>query len=69
MLVSMKAILADANEHNYGVMAMNSINIEMARAGILAAIIFPVMLLAALTVKGNVDKARAHRVVTDEAAF
>ena len=39
------------------------------RAGILAAIIFPVMLLAALTVKGNVDKARAHRVVTDEAAF
>ena len=37
MLVSMKAILADANEHNYGVMAMNSINIEMARAGILAA--------------------------------
>lgn len=39
------------------------------RAGILAAIIFPVMLLAALTVKGNADKARAHRVVTDEAAF
>lgn len=39
------------------------------RAGILAAIIFPVMLLAALTVKGNVDKARAHTVVTDEAAF
>lgn len=39
------------------------------RAGILAAIIFPVMLLAALTVKGSADKARAHRVVTDEAAF
>ena len=39
------------------------------RAGILAAIIFPVMLLATLTVKGNVDKARAHRVVTDEAAL
>ena len=39
------------------------------RAGILAAIIFPVMLLAALTVKGSVDKARAQRVVTDEAAF
>ena len=39
------------------------------RAGILAAIIFPVMLLAALTGKGSVDKARAHRVVTDEAAF
>lgn len=37
MLVSMKAILDDANKHNYGVMAMNSINIEMARAGIMAA--------------------------------
>lgn len=37
MLVSMKAILDDANENYYGVMAMNSINIEMARAGILAA--------------------------------
>ena len=37
MLVSMKAILEDANKHYYGVMAMNSINIEMARAGILAA--------------------------------
>lgn len=37
MLVSMKAILDDANKNNYGVMAMNSINIEMARAGILAA--------------------------------
>ncbi|WP_336624303.1 class II fructose-bisphosphate aldolase [Clostridium boliviensis] len=33
----MKAILEDANKHYYGVMAMNSINIEMARAGILAA--------------------------------
>lgn len=37
MLVSMKAILADANQNNYGVMAMNSINIEMARAGVMAA--------------------------------
>lgn len=37
MLVSMKAILDDANKHYYGVMAMNSINIEMARAGIEAA--------------------------------
>lgn len=37
MLVSMKAILDDANKHYYGVMAMNSINIEMARAGIMAA--------------------------------
>jgi fructose-bisphosphate aldolase class II len=37
MLVTMKAILDDANKKYYGVMAMNSINIEMARAGILAA--------------------------------
>lgn len=37
MLVSMKSILDDANKHYYGVMAMNSINIEMARGGILAA--------------------------------
>lgn len=37
MLVSMKAILDDANKHYYGVMAMNSINMEMARAGIMAA--------------------------------
>lgn len=37
MLVSMKAILDDANNNYYGVMAMNSINIEMARAGIMAA--------------------------------
>lgn len=37
MLVSMKAILEDANKKYYGVMAMNSINIEMARAGIMAA--------------------------------
>lgn len=37
MLVSMKAILEDANKNYYGVMAMNSINIEMARAGIMAA--------------------------------
>lgn len=33
----MKAILDDANKRYYGVMAMNSINIEMARAGIMAA--------------------------------
>lgn len=37
MLVSMKAILEDANANYYGVMAMNCINIEMARAGIMAA--------------------------------
>ena len=37
MLVSMKAILDDANQNYYGVMAMNSINMEMARAGIMAA--------------------------------
>lgn len=37
MLVSMKAILDDAHKHNYGVMAMNSINMEMVRGGILAA--------------------------------
>ena len=37
MLVSMKSILEDANKNYYGVMAMNSINIEMARAGIEAA--------------------------------
>lgn len=37
MLVSMKAILDDANKNNYAVMAMNSINMEMARAGIMAA--------------------------------
>jgi fructose-bisphosphate aldolase class II len=33
----MKAILDDANKNYYGVMAMNSINMEMARAGIMAA--------------------------------
>lgn len=37
MLVSMKAILDDANKHNYAVMAMNSINMEMVRGGIMAA--------------------------------
>lgn len=37
MLVSMKTILDDADKHGYGVMAMNSINIEMARGGIMAA--------------------------------
>lgn len=37
MLVSMKSILEDADKNNYGVMAMNSINLEMARAGIKAA--------------------------------
>ena len=38
------------------------------QAGILAAIVFPVMLLAALGVKGSVEKTRARRVFTDEAA-
>lgn len=33
----MKSILDDANKHSYGVMAMNSINIEMIRGGILGA--------------------------------
>jgi len=37
MLVSMKSILEDANKHNYGVMAMNCLNIEMARGAIFAA--------------------------------
>lgn len=37
MLVSMKAILDDAHKHDYGVMAMNSINMEMVRGGILSA--------------------------------
>lgn len=37
MLVTMKSILDDANKHNYGVMAMNSINMEMVRGGINAA--------------------------------
>ena len=37
MLVSMKSILDHANEHTYGVMAVNSINIEMVRAVITAA--------------------------------
>ena len=37
MYVSMKAILDHANRNNYAVMAMNSINMEMARAGIEAA--------------------------------
>ncbi len=37
MYVSMKAILDHANKFNYAVMAMNSINMEMARAGIEAA--------------------------------
>lgn len=37
MFVTMKAILDHANENNYAVMAMNSINMEMARAGISAA--------------------------------
>lgn len=37
MLVTMKSILDDANKHSYGVMAMNSINIEMIRGGILGA--------------------------------
>lgn len=37
MLVTMKSILDDANKHYYGVMAMNSVNIEMVRGGIMAA--------------------------------
>lgn len=37
MLVSMKSILDDANKNYYGVMSMNSINIEMVRGGIEAA--------------------------------
>lgn len=37
MLVSMKAILDHANKHNYAVMAMNSINMEMVRGAIRAA--------------------------------
>lgn len=37
MYVSMKYILDDANANNYAVMAMNSINMEMARAAIQAA--------------------------------
>lgn len=37
MFVTMKAILDHANQHNYAVMAMNCINMEMARAGIDAA--------------------------------
>ena len=38
------------------------------QAGILAAIVFPLMLLAALGVKGGVDKARARRMAADGAA-
>ena len=37
MLVSMKDILQHAHQHNYAVMAVNSINMEMARAVISAA--------------------------------
>ncbi|NLH64310.1 MAG: class II fructose-bisphosphate aldolase [Erysipelotrichaceae bacterium] len=37
MYVSMKDILAHANAHNYAVMAVNSVNMEMARAVITAA--------------------------------
>lgn len=37
MFVTMKSILDHANEHNYAVMAMNCINMEMARAAIEAA--------------------------------
>ncbi|MFD1671021.1 ketose-bisphosphate aldolase [Agrilactobacillus yilanensis] len=37
MLVTMKSILDEANKKNYGVMAMNSVNMEMIRAGITAA--------------------------------
>ena len=38
------------------------------QAGILAAIVFPLILLAALGVKGGVDKARARRMAADGAA-
>ncbi|MBO0456008.1 class II fructose-bisphosphate aldolase [Enterococcus hulanensis] len=37
MLTSMKNILEDSHKHYYGVMAMNCVNIEMARAAIMAA--------------------------------
>lgn len=37
MLVTMKTILDHADHHQYAVMAMNSINLEMVRAGIQAA--------------------------------
>jgi fructose-bisphosphate aldolase, class II len=37
MYISMKDILGHAHRHNYAVMAMNSINMEMARAAINAA--------------------------------
>lgn len=37
MLVTMKAVLDHANSHTYGVMAVNSINMEMVRATIEAA--------------------------------
>lgn len=37
MLVNMKSILDEADRMNYGVMAMNSVNMEMIRAGIEAA--------------------------------
>lgn len=37
MLTSMKTILDHAHKHNYAVMAMNSINMEMVRGAIMAA--------------------------------
>lgn len=37
MLTTMKSIVDEANRLNYGVMAMNSVNMEMVRAGITAA--------------------------------
>ena len=37
MYVSMKDILTHADKHNYAVMAVNSVNMEMARAVITAA--------------------------------
>lgn len=37
MLVTMKSILEKANEDNYGIMAMNSVNMEMIRAALMAA--------------------------------
>ncbi|QWT17418.1 class II fructose-bisphosphate aldolase [Collinsella sp. zg1085] len=38
MLVTMKSLLDHAHQHTYAVLAMNSINIEMIRAGIEAAV-------------------------------
>ena len=70
MLVSMKAILDDANKNYYGVMAMNSINIEMARGAIISMFtvifILPSMLMVfdgaicktTLDMRGKVKKTK-----------